>query len=103
MGTVSYWDIKENKGQGESPMNPDGVMGQPKWEINISKGGRHVFATDSTIRTYHAEQIRDIILLFHEKFPKEEGYVMAVTAFYHRSAAPIPDFVQAAIDGRKWK
>jgi len=64
-----YWDYKKSKSEDESESKPGGVSGIAKYDINISKNGRHIFATDSTIRNYSSAQARDIILLFRETFP----------------------------------
>ena len=93
-----YWDYN-NKSQDETATNPAGVSGQAKYEINVSKNGRHVFATDGTIRNYNGSQIRDLILLFREKFPETDGYIIGVTCF-NKMSQPIPDYVKAAIDGQ---
>ena len=95
---IYYWDRK-NKSQDETINKPDGIPGFNKWEINVSKNGRHVFATDGTIRNYSDSQIRDLILLFREKFPSSEGYFINATNYRIRASIPIVDFVQAALDG----
>lgn len=51
------------------------------FEINVTKGGLHVFATDSTIRSYSASYVSKLVELFKEKFPKEEGYDITVTTW----------------------
>ena len=39
------------------------------YEINVSKDGKHVFATDSKIRSYSLEYIESLIKLFMISFP----------------------------------
>ena len=71
-----------------------------KYEINVSKDGRHVFATDGTIREYTDNQIRDLILLFREKFPEIEKYRVSAICRGHKGLLRLlPDFIQAALDG----
>ena len=48
------------------------------YEINISKNGRHFFATDKrSITTKRA--LKEVYEVFKEKFPPEEGYDMLVS------------------------
>ena len=97
---VNYiWDY-DNKGQDEAEKKPPGVSGQDKYEINVSKNGRHIFATDGTVRTYTDSQIRDLVLLFREKFPESEGYRIVVDRFANRSVRQLSTEVQAAVDGK---
>ena len=48
------------------------------YEINVSKDGKHLFATAerSITVSWEAEQIYN---LFKEKFPESEGYKISVT------------------------
>lgn len=50
------------------------------YEINVARNGQHVFATDTFVRNYTDSHILKLILLFKEKFPKEEKYEISVTA-----------------------
>lgn len=45
----------------------------PYFEISVMRNGRLMFATDSRSVT-NAEYATDVIELFREKFPKEQGY-----------------------------
>lgn len=48
------------------------------YEINVSKNGRHFFATDKrSITTKRA--LKEVYEVFKEKFPPEEGYDMLVS------------------------
>ena len=48
------------------------------YEINVSKDGRHFFATDKrSITNKHA--LKEVYEVFKEKFPPEEGYMMLVS------------------------
>lgn len=40
-----------------------------KYEINVSKNGKHVFATDSRIRSYTKDDIDGLVKLFETAFP----------------------------------
>jgi hypothetical protein len=66
------------------------VTGRPqliwKYEINVSKNGRHVFATDSHIRNYHPEDITRLVELFTIAFPDCK---IDVTRFSHRSPVAV--------------
>ena len=50
------------------------------FEICVSKNGKHVFATDSMIRSYNDSQIKDMVLLFKERFPEKE-YKIEITSW----------------------
>ena len=48
------------------------------YEINVSKDGKHLFATDKrSIRFYW--ELEKVYRILEEKFPKEEGYKVTVT------------------------
>ena len=48
------------------------------YEINISKNGKHFFATDKrSITTKRA--LKEVYEVFKEKFPIEEGYEILVS------------------------
>jgi hypothetical protein len=82
--------------QDESEIKPPGASGLPKYEINISKKGKHIFATDSHIRNYTPQQICDLILLFKNIFPKEEEYKITVTSTW-RVTQSLPDQILEAL------
>lgn len=46
------------------------------YEINVSLNGRHFFATAPRSITYH-ELAKEMVKLFIEKFPVEEGYAVS--------------------------
>ena len=49
-------------------------------EINVSKDGRHFFATSPrSIRTYPEDHFNDVLRIFNEKFPESEGYKISAT------------------------
>lgn len=56
----------------------ESVSALARFEVNVSIGGKHLFATDSRIRTYSEEHIRDLVVLFRQAFP---GCHIAVTGF----------------------
>lgn len=93
-----FWD-REEKDQDETEMVPFKSPVAIKWEINVSRKGKHVFATDGTIRGYLDSHIRDLILLFREKFPEADGYRIDVSCFKVKTVLPLPDFIEAAING----
>lgn len=59
------------------------------FEINVTQKGKHVFATDSSIRQYTECQIVEMLKLFEQKFPKEEDYNIDVT-FWSCGCPEIP-------------
>ena len=48
------------------------------YEINVSKDGRHLFATAKRSLT-NKEEMLDCLEIFKQKFPVEEGYGIRVT------------------------
>lgn len=60
------------------------------YEINVAKNGKHIFATDSSIRSYGDDGIVELLKLFAEKFPKADGYTVSATAWFCTSSHPIP-------------
>jgi hypothetical protein len=72
------------------------------FEINISKNGKHVFATDSSIRQYDTYQTVALLALLKEKFPPEDDYEFGVTG-WHCGGIALPDEITAAIPARKNK
>lgn len=48
------------------------------YEINVSKNGRHLFATAERSIT-NFTQAEGMYILFKEKFPESEGYEISVT------------------------
>jgi hypothetical protein len=52
------------------------------YEINVSKNGQHLFATDASIRQYDVYQVLEMLNLFREKFPKSEGFDLKVTTWH---------------------
>jgi len=100
--TLYYWDY-DVKIQDETPMKPSGIVGSIKYEVNVAKNGKHVFATDSTVRNYPESQIRDLILLFREKFPPEEGYTFTITCYQSKAAVVTPLVLTAALDGKFYR
>lgn len=53
------------------------------YEINVSLNGKHLFATAEHSITSNGK-MEEIYKLFEEKFPKEEGYTLDVTAWEKR-------------------
>lgn len=51
------------------------------YEINVAQNGIHLFATDTFVRSYDEAKIAELLLLFKEKFPKEEKYEVSVTGY----------------------
>lgn len=48
------------------------------YEINVSKNGRHYFATDErSIRS--KDKAREVVKHFEKVFPKSEGYEILIT------------------------
>lgn len=53
------------------------------YEINVSKDGKHVFATsERSLKMPH--ELKAVYKLFKEKFPESEGYVLTVTKWERR-------------------
>ena len=48
------------------------------YEINVSKNGKHYFATAERSITSHT-QAEGLYMVFKEKFPENEGYEISVT------------------------
>lgn len=61
------------------------------FEINVSKNGKHLFATDSSIRSYGDDGIVALLELFAQKFPYAEGYEVSVTNWFCTSSHTFPD------------
>lgn len=54
-------------------------------EINVSKDGRHFFATaQRSIKTFPVDGWKEILRIFQEKFPESEGYKISVTKWESR-------------------
>lgn len=54
-------------------------------EINVSKNGRHFFATaQRSIRTYPEDHFNEVLKTFIEKFPESEGYKISATKWESR-------------------
>lgn len=48
------------------------------YEINVSKNGGHLFAThERSIVSF--EKLKEVVSIFQEKFPENEGYEVSVT------------------------
>lgn len=47
------------------------------YEINIAKDGKHFFATAERSITTEKE-LKEALIVFQDKFPKEEGYEIIV-------------------------
>ena len=48
------------------------------YEINVSKNGRHFFATDKRSIT-NKQTLKEVYEILKDKFPTEEGYDMLVS------------------------
>ena len=48
------------------------------YEINVSKDGRHFFATDKRSIT-NKRALKEVYPIIKEKFPVEEGYIILVS------------------------
>ncbi len=66
------------------------------YEINISKNGKHILATDSSIREYDEFQIVEMIRRLKKVFPEEE-YDYSVSA-WHCGVIPLPDRIKRALE-----
>lgn len=64
------------------------------YEINVSKNGKHVFATDSCIRSYTEEDIVKLINLFRTAFPDCK---ITVNPF-GKSTPALPDGIKQALN-----
>lgn len=53
------------------------------YEINVSKDGKHLFATDKRSIKYYWELER-VYRIFEQKFPEREGYKITVTKWETR-------------------
>lgn len=53
------------------------------YEINVSKDGKHLFATDKRSIEFYWE-LEKIYLIFEQKFPEYEGYKITVTKWETR-------------------
>lgn len=53
------------------------------YEINISKNGRHFFATDKRSIT-NKQTLKEVYEILKDKFPTEEGYDMLVSCMETR-------------------
>lgn len=48
------------------------------YEINVSKNGMHFFATaERSITSF--DKLKEVVQVFNEKFPEEQGYRISVT------------------------
>jgi len=47
------------------------------YEINIAKDGKHFFATAERFITTE-KKLKEVLIIFQNKFPKEEGYEIIV-------------------------
>lgn len=65
-----------------------------RYEINVSRNGKHVFATDSHIRSYHATDIASLVSLFKTVFPDCKVSVMALG---HRNPRPLDTCIIEAL------
>ena len=55
------------------------------YEINIAKDGKHFFATaERSITT--EEELKKALIIFQNKFPKEEGYEIIITLEYPKTS-----------------
>jgi hypothetical protein len=75
-------------GQDATATDPKQPQLPRRYEINVSRNGQHVFATDSTIRNYHWDDIVALAEFFRTVMPDCQVSVMA---FSHRSVLPLPD------------
>lgn len=66
------------------------------FEINISQKRKHVFATDSSIRHYSESHIVEMLELFKQRFPKEEGYDISVTT-WSCGCPKLPDAIEQVV------
>lgn len=57
------------------------------YEINVSKNGRHLFATAERSVTSFT-QAEGMYMLFKEKFPENEGYKIDVT-YWEKVGKPV--------------
>lgn len=61
------------------------------FEINVSLDGKHLFATDSTIRSYSEKEIEKLMELFLKKFPKEEKYTITISTWTCSGSICLPE------------
>ena len=67
------------------------------YEINVSKNGKHFFATDKrSITTKYA--LKEVYKVLKEKFPKEDGYDMLVSQIEIEGR-----FVNMEEEEKKWE
>jgi hypothetical protein len=71
-----------------------------QYEINVSKNGMHVFATDRNVRHYTESHTRDLVLLFKEKFPESDGYRIDVSCYKRRVELPLGSSVITALKSK---
>ena len=50
------------------------------YEINIAKDGKHFFATAERSITSN-KRLKETLIVFKEKFPKEEGYEIIASEY----------------------
>ena len=55
------------------------------YEINIAKDGKHFFATAERSITTEKE-LKKALIVFQNKFPKEEGYEIIITSEYPKTS-----------------
>jgi len=69
------------------------------YEINVSHGGHHLFATHE--RSIHTlASLRKIADIFSRKFPVAEGYRMSITRWEsHGKHVDVTDAVGHAVEG----
>lgn len=60
------------------------------YEINVSENGKHIFATDSTIRQYDEEHVEVLVKLFKEKFANCKVEV----SVWQSSIPALPDVIK---------
>jgi hypothetical protein len=67
-----------------------------RYEINVSKDGRHIFATDSHIRNYRPEHIATLVGLLRSVLP---GHKISVNAFGFRNPRELEPCIENALKG----
>jgi UDP-galactopyranose mutase len=72
------------------------------FEINISLNGKHILATDSSIRQYNEFQILELLELLKDKFSPDDGYEYTITC-WHVSCPSLPENITKAIPKRSMK
>ena len=67
------------------------------FEINVSHNGEHIFATDSTLRSYTEKHVTELLALFAKIYPKNNKYTISVTCWQCSSSPALPQGIADAL------